>query len=141
MITATTLASGALLFAVAASAQDAPEALDPAHMETQETATETATQVPGDTGAAQEIAPEAAGQDYTDAEIASFAAAAMAIRELQGDETLDDTAMRSQAEAIVAENGLDAQTYNAIGTAAQSDPEVAQRVQLALAQMQDNSDS
>ncbi len=78
-------------------------------------------------------APAAADHEFTDAEIESFAEAAVEIQELRGNATLDDAAKQQQAATIVADAGIDAETYNAIGAAMKTDPEVAQRVQLALA--------
>ncbi len=85
--------------------------------------------------------PEAAepmveAQAFTDAQIEGFAEAAMGIRELQADTSVETSAKQEQAVAIVAEAGLDAETFNAIGEAMQTDPETAQRVQLAIANMQ-----
>lgn len=129
MNTAITLATGALLLSAAsASAQDVPHPLDPAHMDAPQ----------AEAGGA---APEAAAQDFTDEEIAGFVEAATAIREMRDDATLDGDARQAQAETIVARHGLDPQTYNAIGVAAQSDPAVAQRVRLALAQLRENGES
>ncbi|QZH75860.1 MAG: DUF4168 domain-containing protein [Erythrobacter sp.] len=69
---------------------------------------------------------------FTDTQVAAFAAAALAMREVRADATLDDAGKRAQAEAIVAENGLDPATYQAIGTSAQQDPALAARIQQAI---------
>lgn len=126
MKTLITLAAGAMLpFAGSALAQDIPEPanpLDPAHM---------------DEGAEAEL-PAA---QFTDAQITGFVEAAMAIRAMQDDASMDDETRRAEAEAIVAQNGLDPDTYSAIGVAAQSDPAVAQRVQLAIAARDNSGDS
>lgn len=119
-----------LLIAVPAAAQDAPTpppASSPAPIET-------APIPPSETGT-----PSPAAQDYSDAQVASFVAAAMRMRELRADESLDVAARRAAAEQIVAEEGLDPDTYQAIGTAAQSDPALAQRIQMALAAMEADS--
>ena len=65
----------------------------------------------------------------------------MAIRGMGDNEALADDARQSQAEAILTEHGIDPETYNAIGVAAQSDPIVAQRVQLAISAMNENGDT
>ncbi len=66
---------------------------------------------------------------YTDAQIDSFAAAALQIQGLQG----DAATVQQQAGAIVGESGLDPTTFNAISTAMETDPALAQRVQAAAA--------
>lgn len=128
MKTVLTLASGALLLAAgSAFAQDAPA---PAPTEASPPA-QTLDLPPA----------EEAGAEFTDSQIEGFAAAVLDIRALNADETLDEAAVRAQAETIVAEHGLDAETYNEIGTAAQSDPAVARRIQVAIAAMQESGDS
>ena len=47
-----------------------------------------------------------------------------------------NAAKQEQAAKIVADSGIDPKTFNAIGSAMQSDPAVAKRVQLAAADMQ-----
>ncbi len=79
-----------------------------------------------------EAAPATGEAAFTDAQIQSFAAAALEIQNLTG----DDAAKQEQAAAIVAQSGIDAATFNAIGQAMQTNPEVAERVQLAAAGMQ-----
>jgi hypothetical protein len=83
-------------------------------------------------GATSDTEVMAEAQAFTDAEIQSFAAAALEIQNLQ----TSGTATQEQAASIVASSGLDAQTFNAIGQAMQNDPEVAERVQLAAAELQ-----
>ena len=84
----------------------------------------------GATTSDTEVMAEA--QAFTDAEIQSFAAAALELQNLQS----EGAASQEQAASIVASSGLDAETFNAIGQAMQSDPEVAERVQLAAAEIQ-----
>jgi len=86
----------------------------------------------GHTGAPMTSAPATGEVAFTDEQIQGFAAAALKIQNLQG----DDAAKQTQAVTIVAESGLDAETFNAIGQAMQSDPAVAERVQLAAGAMQ-----
>ena len=117
------LASG-----VAAQSMD-PQTADPATPPMQEApmepapATPPVDQAPGD---------QATASDFSDAEVKSFAAAAIKIENLSGEEA----AKQEQAAQIVANAGIDAETFNAIGTALQTDPELAQRVQLAAAELQ-----
>lgn len=111
-----------------------------APLPTDSAATGSTTPDPMATGTTTDTAPMAAaeptapGSDmaFTDAEIQSFAAAAMKIQNLEGDET----AKQEQAAAIVANAGIDPATFNAIGAAMQSDPAVAERVQLAAGGME-----
>lgn len=69
---------------------------------------------------------------FSDAEIASFAAAAVQIQALEGDEA----SKQQQAAAIVARSGIDAATFNTIGEAMRTDPALAERVGVAAAAIQ-----
>jgi hypothetical protein len=132
MIVLTTIASAALLLAgTSAAAQDVPEPAAPSvpqSIQQQEVP-------PGDGidpahGPAQASPiPQTA---FTDAQVAGFAAAAMEMRAIRADTSLDDAARRARAEALVAEHGLDRESYQAIGTAAQQDPALANRIQQAI---------
>ena len=73
---------------------------------------------------------------FTDAQIDSYVTAAMSVQEMQADTALDAAAKQQRAGEILAESGLDADTFNSISDAVQSDPSVAERVQLALANRQ-----
>ncbi|MGB3795305.1 MAG: DUF4168 domain-containing protein [Alteraurantiacibacter sp.] len=133
MKTLKTLASAAvLLAAVGVSAQDASHELDPAHMEDQ--AAQPAAADPA--VPASEVA-----SNFTDEEITAFVGAAMKIREIDPSQTPDAADRQTQAEGILAEHELDPETYNAISVAAQSDPVVAQRIQLAIGAVNENGDS
>ncbi len=126
MITVTTLATGALLFTFAGqSVQDEPNPLDPAGMEQ----------------AAPDASPDAATEEFTDDEIDAFVASGLAIRALREDGAQDEDAVQAEAEAIIAANGLDRETYNAIGTAAQEDPALAARVQQAIGEARQSAAS
>lgn len=88
---------------------------------------------------AQDAAPitgEAAAVAFTDAEIASFVEAAIAMRaaqaELAGDAGATAETRQAKAMEVLGAAGIAPATYNAIGEAMQSDPALAQRVQLAL---------
>jgi len=92
------------------------------------------TATPNDSAAATTSDTEmmAEAQAFTDGEIQSFAAAALELQNLQ----TSGTATQEQAASIVASSGLDAETFNAIGQAMQSDPAIAERVQSAAAEIQ-----
>ena len=77
--------------------------------------------------------PDAGGAEFSDAQITGYVSAAMGVQELQADTTLDDAAMQAQAATILADSGLDPETFNAISDAVRTDPAVAERVQLAMA--------
>ncbi|MBH5321093.1 DUF4168 domain-containing protein [Aurantiacibacter sediminis] len=79
---------------------------------------------------------ELTGEDITDAEIASFAAATVRLRE-ERDPDMTDDARLAQAESIVAEEGLDPARYSAIARAAQADPAIAMRIRQAADAMMD----
>lgn len=117
------LASG-----VAAQSMD-PQTSDPATPPMQEAPMEPAPATPP---VDQATGDQATASDFSDAEVKSFAAAAIEIQALLGEEA----AKQEQAAQIVANSGIDAETFNAIGTAMQTDPELAQRVQLAAADLQ-----
>lgn len=75
--------------------------------------------------------PEAA-TTYSDTEVQAFATAALRLRALGSDENLDDAARQAAAEAIIMEEGLDMQTFSAMQSAAQTDPALASRIQMAI---------
>ncbi len=79
--------------------------------------------------------PEMTSPSFTDDQIAGFARAAMQMRDLNADAAMDETARRAQAEMIIAAEGLDPQTYSAIGAAAAGDPAIAMRIQQAIEEM------
>lgn len=74
----------------------------------------------------------AADATFSDAEIESFAGAALKIEALTGDEATK----QQQAAEIVTRSGIDPETFNAIGTAMQTDPALAERARTAAASMQ-----
>ena len=105
-------AAGSLLLAGAAMAQELPAQAEAA------------------------VTAEPAATTFTDEQIATFVEAAIAMRAAQAeaaaDATLTAEARQVKALEVLAEAGIEAETYNAIGEAMQADPAVAQRVQLAL---------
>ncbi len=78
---------------------------------------------------ASQAAEPGAETTFTDDQVEAFARSAAAIRALPG---ADGPEKQQQARDIVAAHGITAQTYNAIGTAMQSDAALAARVQIAL---------
>lgn len=85
--------------------------------------------------AASQPAPEApaAQQNYSDAQVDNFAQAVLKVQEIQGDATLEQEAKQTAMVAAVQESGLDPQTYNSMSQAAQQDPQLLERIQLAVA--------
>ena len=112
-------ASAALVMSGAAVAQTAPmpEATPPA--------AETTTPAPDATTPATTTA-------FTDAEIESFASAALKIQELEGKASVT----QEQLSQIVTESGLEPATYVAILQAMKNDEALAQRVQIAATALQ-----
>ena len=131
-----------LLSSASALAQEAPDAAVAAEgvAEAGLPAAE-GTDIPASAGAAHEGAARAPGVEaeaeasasFTEAQIDSYVTAAIEVQEMQADTTLDDAAKQERASAILAQSGLDPRTFNAISDAVQTDPEIAERVQLALA--------
>ena len=121
------LAGSAMVLASGAAAQSMEEqTADPATtMPAQEAPAQDAPTSPA-------MGEQSADTEFTDTQVKSFAAAVVEIQPLSGDEA----AKQQQAAQIVANSGLDAETFNAIGTAMQTDPALAQRVQLAAAEVQ-----
>jgi hypothetical protein len=82
-----------------------------------------------DTTADATTATDAAPGQFTDTQITGFVRAMTAIQALPG----DNASKQAQAVEIVTEAGIDAATYNAIGTTMQTDPALADRVRTAMA--------
>jgi hypothetical protein len=76
-----------------------------------------------------------AATTFSDTEIERFAAAAIKIQQLEG----DPAAKQQEAAQIVAQSGIEVQTFNAINEAIQTNPEVLERVQVAAAKLQEES--
>ena len=85
--------------------------------------------------AASQPAPEAPAtqQNYSDAQVDSFAHAVVKVQEIQADATIEQEAKQTAMVAAVQEAGLDPQTYNSMSQAAQQDPQLLERIQLAVA--------
>ena len=77
--------------------------------------------------------PAAEASSFTDEEIAMYAQAAVEISEMHADATLDAEARQTGAIAVLEESGMAPARFNEISNAARTDPELAQRVQLAIA--------
>lgn len=93
---------------------------------------------PAETTAAPAAGLEAPADSasFTDEQINDFASAMVKIQDLAADTSIDEAEKQNQMVAIVQAEGLDPQTFNAIGSASQSDPEVRERVQVAFANAQ-----
>lgn len=85
---------------------------------------------------ASQPAPEApaAQQNYSDAQVDSFAQAVVKVQEIQADATIEQEAKQTAMVAAVEDAGLDPQTYNSMSQAAQQDPQLLERIQLAVTQ-------
>lgn len=88
-------------------------------------------------GAQTEAAPAAptpapTATAVTDAEVDSFAAAAVDIQKIDADATIAAEEKQAQIVATVGEHGLTPQRFNEISTQTQSDPALQQRVQVAM---------
>jgi hypothetical protein len=70
--------------------------------------------------------------DVTEADIDSFAKATVRLQEIEADAAIAADAKQQAMVAAVAEAGLDPAKYNAIGRAAQADPELRAKVQTAM---------
>lgn len=81
------------------------------------------------------LAPMEGEKSFSDADIEGFAQAMTELQALKDEGSLDDAGIQAQAPTIVADAGIDPETFNAIGTAMRDDPEIAQRVQLAMTAM------
>ncbi|MCA0978870.1 DUF4168 domain-containing protein [Qipengyuania flava] len=122
----TMLAGSALMLASGAIAQTVDEQMDGADAVTpQEEAADPTMADPGSSDPAAEKA-------FTDAEVSSFAGAMMELQALTG----DAATKQQQANEIIAQSGIDTETFNAIGSAMQTDEELARRVRLAAAESQ-----
>lgn len=132
-IAATILSSGALLLGSAAMAQETP----PTPQAPDEKAP--ITEVGQDMAIPQDAPMPSAAQtpQFTDEQIERFVNAAMRMRDLTADQTMDAQTRQTLAQDIIAEEGLDVPTYSAIAAAAQTDPATARRVQLAIAARQE----
>jgi hypothetical protein len=132
---------GLVLAASAAHAQSEPATpAEPAEPAQPATATDPAADggaIPAETATPAQPATPAepavtAAADVTEAEIDSFAKATVRLQEIQADATIAADAKQQAMIAAVAEAGLDPAQYNAIGRAAQADPELRAKVQTAM---------
>ncbi|MDF1835359.1 MAG: hypothetical protein P1U62_10850 [Alteraurantiacibacter sp. bin_em_oilr2.035] len=129
--------TGALLLATSGFAQDIPapgteqagSAQVPEAIQVEDIPP---SQAEGPTQTPSTQSPSAEASAFTDGQVMAFASAAMQMRELHADTSLEDADKQARAEAIVSEAGIDAETYSAIGMAARDDAELAQRIQLAV---------
>jgi hypothetical protein len=77
--------------------------------------------------------PAAAAAPVTDAEVAKFTTALLAVEKIRKDTAVAEADKQPQMAAKIAQQGLDAARYNAIAAAAQSDAALKQRIQAELA--------
>ena len=91
---------------------------------------------PDATAPAEASPPAAASASFTDEQVEGFAEAAIGMRAIAADASLDEAGKQAKAVELVAEAGIDPQTFNAIGQAMQSDVALAERVQVAAAAKQ-----
>lgn len=73
-------------------------------------------------------------ESYSDTQVDSFAKAVISVQEIQTNATLDQEQKQEAMVAAVEEAGLDPQTYNSISQAAQTDQQLLERIQLAVAE-------
>lgn len=121
MKTSLTLAATCLLLASPALAQSADPVAEP--------------ELPAAAEPVADTQADADAANFSDAEIGLYAEAAVEISTMQADTTLDAAARQSGAMAVLEESGLAPERFNAISAATRSDPAVAQRVQLAIANL------
>ncbi|WP_198302057.1 DUF4168 domain-containing protein [Croceicoccus marinus] len=79
--------------------------------------------------------PAPAMAQITDAEVDSYAAAMVDIQKIDADAAMAAEEKQTQMVATVSEQGLTPQRFNEITTQVQSDPELQQRVQLAMSEL------
>ncbi len=124
-------ATGLMFSAASVSAQDVGA---PADAPPQDTASDAAAPI-------DQAAPATPEASFTEDQIQSYAAALVQIQAVSGDATLDDAGKQAKMASIVTEVGLDPQTFNAIGQATQTNPEVRQQVQAAVSTAQSTARS
>ena len=130
------LAGPAFVMAGGAAAQMAPQGMTPGQDYEANTQAPAQGTTPVDQmNEAPTTADPATDANFSDAQIESFAAAALKLRELQNDPATSE----EQIAEVVAQSGIDVATFNAISMAIQSDPALAQRVQVAAQELQKSS--
>lgn len=80
----------------------------------------------------QNAAPQAS--DFSSAQVDGFAKAVVEFQSIDADQSMDDQQKQNAKLAVVQQSGLDAPTFNSIAQAAQTDPELNHRVQVAISQ-------
>jgi len=88
---------------------------------------------------ASEAPPAAAAAPVSDAEVQQYASALAAINQVQQDTTVTEADKQQAMLAKVQETGLAPQRFNEITQASQSDPQLQQRIQTAMASPQPGS--
>jgi len=128
----TLVGAGVFLAATGVSAQDVSDPAGPDVEPVQAPEPIQTQDIPPSETPEPQVPPPMEPASFTDDQIAAFARAALQMRELNADPGIDDLDRRKQAEMMIAEEGLDPETYSAIGAAASNDPSIAQRVQVAV---------
>jgi hypothetical protein len=80
--------------------------------------------------------PAAGSASVSDGDIQKFAVAAVALNGVQADASIAEADKPSKMVAAVQQSGLDPQKFNTIAQAAQSDPALQKKIQVAAANTQ-----
>lgn len=93
-------------------------------------------QAPQDDAPKMEAPVAPASDQFSDHQIKNFAKASIEVSEIAQNAALDETQKQQAMALAVRENGLDPQTFNAIGQETQNDVELLRKVQLAMVEAQ-----
>lgn len=77
-------------------------------------------------------APQAVGAEFSDEQVDQFAEATVKVQAIDADASIAAEEKQTQMAAAVTGTGLDPATYNEIGRALAIDPELRNRVQVAM---------
>lgn len=124
----TTVGAGFMMAATGAAAQDAPDPAAPIAEPVPAPVPIQTTDIPP----AAAPAPTIRKTGFSDEQVAAFVRAALQMRELNSDAAMGDLERRTEAEIILSREGIEPETYSAIGAAASGDPAMAERVQLVI---------
>lgn len=78
-------------------------------------------------------APSSAAASVSDADVQKFAVAAVALNGVQADASIAPADKPAKMAAAVQQSGLDPQKFNAIAQAAETDPLLQKKIQVAAA--------
>ncbi|MDB5715118.1 MAG: hypothetical protein JWO15_2515 [Sphingomonadales bacterium] len=79
------------------------------------------------------MAPRSAAVSVSDADVQKFAVAAVALNSVQQDASIAQAEKPAKMVAAVQRSGLDPQKFNAIAQAAEADPLLQKKIQVAAA--------